>query len=125
MNNLDIATGKTPTANGADIYATTGQMDTWAVKNVVPPVPEPTCYVLALSATCSNDQIERITNGTARIENYVLVEGNKGVTTNGGSGAGGTGMKPKKNEGEVMERWSGVGVAAFALATGGLLGFGW
>lgn len=125
MGNLDIATGKTPTANAgnANVYATTGQMDTWAVKNVAPPAPEPTCYILSMSGTCSNDQIKGVENGTANIQNWVVIDKagvGKGTTTSGG-----TGTKPKKNEGGVMERWSQVSVAAFALATGSFMALRW
>lgn len=119
MGNLDVATGKTSTTNpggNANIYSTTGRMDTWGVKNEPPPAPEPTCYVLALGTTCSKDQIKGIVNGSAKIKDWVVVDGNQGGTN---------GTKPKKNEGGVMERWSRVSVAAFALATGSLMAFRW
>ncbi|TID26523.1 Carboxypeptidase S1 A [Venturia nashicola] len=126
MGNLDIATGKTPTVNtavNANIYSTTGQMDTWAVKNKPPPAPEPTCYILSMTTTCSNDQIKAVINGTAKIKDWVLVDENRKATTSSGTGA--TGKKPKKNEGGVMERWSRVSVAAFALVTGIIMAFRW
>ncbi|KAE9974920.1 hypothetical protein EG327_008624 [Venturia inaequalis] len=120
MGNLDIATGKTPTvhAGGANVYATTGKMDTWAVKNKPPPAPEPICYTLSMSTTCSNDQIKAVVNGTARIKDWVVVDGNQKATISGGTGA-----KPKKNEAGGMERWSRVSIAALALATGSFVAF--
>ncbi|PCH02608.1 Peptidase S10, serine carboxypeptidase [Penicillium occitanis (nom. inval.)] len=73
LSNLDIATGQISTVKNAT-YATEGPSSTWDVKNEVPPMPEPTCYVLALWATCTDDEVEAIANGTAVIEDYILVK---------------------------------------------------
>jgi hypothetical protein len=123
MNNLDIATGKTPTASGegGDVYATTGQMDTWAVKDQPPPAPAPTCYILSLGTTCTNGQIRAVLNGTAVIKNWVVVDGSKGSS---GTGSGGSGTTPKKNDGAAMDRLGRVGVVLLVLATGSLIAFG-
>jgi hypothetical protein len=128
MNNLDIATGQTSlagaaAAGGSGTYATTGQMDTWAVKNAVPPAPQPTCYTLSLSTTCSTDQIQGVLNGSAVVRNWVVVDKNSAGGTSGNGPNGAT--TPKKNEGLAMERWSRVGVGAFALAIGSFVAFGW
>lgn len=126
MNNLDIATGQTPTAGGGDsnVYATTGEMNTWAVKNEPPPAPVPTCYVLSLDSTCTNGQIGAVLNGTAIIKNWVVVDGVKGTNGGSGSGSGGSGA-PKKNEGMGRESWSRAGLVVFVFATGSLVAFGW
>jgi carboxypeptidase D len=73
LSNLDIATGQISTVENAT-YATEGPSSTWDVKNEVPPMPESTCYVLALWATCTDDEVEAITNGTALIEDYILIK---------------------------------------------------
>ncbi|KAJ5177009.1 Carboxypeptidase S1 [Penicillium canariense] len=72
--NRDLATGKIDTARNAS-YSTTGPASTWHIKNQVPESPEPLCYILALEATCTEDQIASVVNGTAVIKDYVLVEG--------------------------------------------------
>lgn len=121
MNNLDIATGKIATAGGGDstVYATTGEMSTWTVKNEPPPPPQPTCYVLSLGTTCTNEQINAVFNGSAVIKNWVVVEQNKGS-----SGSGGSGTTPKKNEGMEKERWSRTGLVAYVIFTGSLVALG-
>ncbi|EED18222.1 carboxypeptidase S1, putative [Talaromyces stipitatus ATCC 10500] len=73
LSNLDIATGRISTVANAT-YGTEGPSSTWDVKNEVPPMPEPTCYVLALGATCTDDEINAIANGTALIEDYILIK---------------------------------------------------
>lgn len=72
LSNLDIATGRVSTVENAT-YATEGPSSTWDVKNEAPPMPESMCYVLALWATCTDDEVEAIVNGTAVIEDYILV----------------------------------------------------
>ncbi|EEA24475.1 hypothetical protein TMatcc_007577 [Talaromyces marneffei ATCC 18224] len=73
LSNLDIATGNISTVENAT-YTTEGPSSTWDVENEPPPMPEPTCYVLALWATCTEDEVGAIANGTALIENYILVK---------------------------------------------------
>lgn len=72
--NRDLATGKVDTAKNGS-YSTKGPTSTWQFKNQVPESPEPECYILALEATCTEDQIASVVNGTAVIRDYVLVEG--------------------------------------------------
>ncbi|KAJ5381249.1 Carboxypeptidase S1 [Penicillium cataractarum] len=72
--NRDLATGKVDTAKNRS-YSTKGPASTWQFKNQVPESPAPECYILALEATCTEDQIASVVNGTAVIKDYVLVEG--------------------------------------------------
>ncbi|CAI7578512.1 unnamed protein product [Penicillium bialowiezense] len=72
--NRDLATGKIDTARNAS-YETQGPASTWHIKNEVPESPEPLCYILALGATCTDDQIASVLNGTAVVEDYVVVDG--------------------------------------------------
>lgn len=71
--NKDISTGQLDTATNRT-YSTDGPLSSWDTKDDVPASPPPVCYTLALSATCTDEQIESIVNGTAVIHNYVLVE---------------------------------------------------
>lgn len=73
LENLDIATGQISTVENTN-YGTKGPSSTWDVKNEVPPMPEPTCYILALWETCTDEEIEAIANGTALIKDYILVK---------------------------------------------------
>ncbi|KAI9853762.1 MAG: hypothetical protein M1824_000912 [Vezdaea acicularis] len=68
---MDIATGNTSLT---DNYTTTGPSDTFAIKNDVPPFPQPTCYVLS-PATCPDDVYAAVQDGSALVKNYI-VEGN-------------------------------------------------
>ncbi|GLI79427.1 hypothetical protein PoHVEF18_007762 [Penicillium ochrochloron] len=72
--NRDLATGKIDTARNGS-YSTKGPASTWHIKNQVPESPEPVCYILALEATCTEDQIASVMNGTAVIKDYVVVDG--------------------------------------------------
>jgi carboxypeptidase D len=72
--NRDLATGKIDTARNGS-YSTKGPASTWHIKNEVPESPAPVCYILALEATCTEDQIASVLNGTAVIKDYVVVEG--------------------------------------------------
>lgn len=72
--NRDLATGKIDTARNGS-YSTKGPASTWHIKNQVPESPEPVCYILALEATCTEDQIASVMNGTAVVKDYVVVDG--------------------------------------------------
>jgi carboxypeptidase D len=72
--NRDLATGKIDTARN-ESYSTKGPASTWHIKNEVPESPGPVCYILALEATCTEDQIASVVNGTAVIKDYVVVDG--------------------------------------------------
>jgi len=73
--NLDIATGKVNTAQQSN-YSTSGTSSTWVVKNAIPPQPATTCYMLSLTSTCTNEQIEEVLNGTALVYDWVLIDAN-------------------------------------------------
>ncbi|OQD88259.1 hypothetical protein PENANT_c004G06366 [Penicillium antarcticum] len=71
--NRDLATGKINTACNTS-YATNGPSSTWDIKNEVPESPEPLCYILSLGATCTDEQIKAVENGTALIKDWVVVD---------------------------------------------------
>lgn len=109
--NLDMAGGKQDTAaagagaaGGNMTYKTTGLSDTWSVKNVAPESDPPVCYTYNPLSTCTEEQLESVIDGTAVIQNYIVMDNytsglfpglaNKtnGVNeTAGGSGSGGGG----------------------------------
>lgn len=87
----DIATGTLDTAHNAN-YSTVGSNTTFQVKNEDLGSPSPQCYVLALSATCTEEQMESVENGTGLVHDYILIDANQsrlfpGVG-NGDSGGG-------------------------------------
>jgi len=98
MNNLDIATGNVSTLpSRTGMYSSQGMSDTWSIKNQVPPMPQPTCYVLNF-ATCTDDQAEEVISGTIPIKNYILQDAaGKSVQfpsgTSGSSSGSGPGRK--------------------------------
>lgn len=49
----------------------------------------PECYVLALSATCTEEEFELLENGGGLVRNYILIDGNSTGNASSGSGAGG------------------------------------
>ncbi|KAK3640763.1 hypothetical protein LTR56_004466 [Elasticomyces elasticus] len=71
----DIATG---TVDAAD-YASTGPSDTWWMRNDVLPSPPNECYVLN-TGTCTDEQQEWIFDGSAIVENWIVVGRDKSRT---------------------------------------------
>ncbi|GAQ45451.1 hypothetical protein AtubIFM56815_011274 [Aspergillus tubingensis] len=71
--NWDIATGEVSLVENQD-YGTEGPSSTWHVKNEVPESPEPTCYLLAMDSTCTDEQKERVLSGEALIRDWVVVD---------------------------------------------------
>jgi Serine carboxypeptidase len=82
MFNKDIPTGKFDTsAANSTTFTTTGPSDTWAIKNDVPESPEPTCYILSPSS-CTDDVLEAVIDGTAIIQDYIVIGFENGTSTN-------------------------------------------
>lgn len=76
--NLDIATGTKPvTAEDGTLYRSEGPSDSLGFRNEVLPVDVlQVCYLLDVNATCTDDQKEMISNGTAVIKEYMVVDKN-------------------------------------------------
>lgn len=75
--NKDIATGEQNAYNAdGEAYSSEGPSDTWAYRNDDPPDPTHFCYVLDPYTLCSDEQIESIVNGTACIQDYIMVDAN-------------------------------------------------
>ncbi|KAK1993374.1 serine carboxypeptidase [Colletotrichum falcatum] len=70
--NRDIATGGVDTARN-HTYSTRGPPDTFGIRNELPPQYDDFCYVLDTS-TCSAEQVAALRDGTAVVENYIMVE---------------------------------------------------
>ncbi|KAL8992110.1 MAG: hypothetical protein Q9188_007656, partial [Gyalolechia gomerana] len=75
----DIATGNSNiTATENADYSTQGPSDSLGTRQEPPDHPYPhQCYVLALSSTCTDEQIESVVNGSAVVRNYILQDGNQ------------------------------------------------
>ncbi|KAK2841544.1 hypothetical protein FQN49_006154 [Arthroderma sp. PD_2] len=76
--NKDIATGEidtsTPMSDGG-LYSSSGPSDTLAIKNELPAAYTHFCHILK-AATCTDEQLEAIENGTAVLRNWILVDSN-------------------------------------------------
>ncbi|CAJ2510880.1 Uu.00g065050.m01.CDS01 [Anthostomella pinea] len=72
--NLDIATGTVDTAADPE-YATNGKADTWAHKNEDPADLLHYCYIYD-TATCTEEQIESVRNGSATIVSGIVQDKN-------------------------------------------------
>ncbi|KAK5164390.1 uncharacterized protein LTR77_010086 [Saxophila tyrrhenica] len=93
--NKDIATGTEPTYSDGAAYQSSGLSDTWSIKNELPAQPLHFCYVLDPGATCSEDQIEAVLNGSALIDHYIVVDQNStqlfpGLLSGTGTSSGNT-----------------------------------
>lgn len=92
--NTDIATGTVNTATNGD-YSTEGSSTTFQIKDEVPPVPQPTCYLYNFLASCTDDQVSAVEDGTALVHDWVVIDNNTiglfpelSNGTTGGSGNG-------------------------------------
>ncbi|KAL9094006.1 MAG: hypothetical protein Q9165_003676 [Trypethelium subeluteriae] len=74
MFNKDIATGTILTwPIDGSTYKTSGSSSTWHIKNIVPESPRPTCYTYNARATCTEEQLGKVLNGSL-IHDYVLID---------------------------------------------------
>jgi carboxypeptidase D len=74
MFDKDIATGTTTTANPAGSeYSTSGPDNVFNVTNVVPSHPVSECYLWATFLTCTQVQTEMLRNGTAILQDYIMI----------------------------------------------------
>jgi carboxypeptidase C (cathepsin A) len=53
-------------------YQSKGPSSSWSIKNVLPASPEPVCNMWAAPATCTEDQLAAIANGTAETHNFLV-----------------------------------------------------
>ena len=139
--NLDIATGKQNTANNAT-FATTGMADTWSIKNIAPKSEPPICYSYNPTATCTEDQLDAIADGSAVIQDYILLDnytstlfpdlasaangtsGSSGNGTSGGSGGGSSGGGSgvtQNTAGTATRVFSGLWLLIVAMVINNLL----
>jgi len=129
LANLDVATGSVSTlpGQGGAVYGSQGVADTFAIKNVVPPSPQPTCYVLDFS-TCTDAQQNEVEDGNTPIVNYILQDAaGKTVQFPGanGSGSGGGGKGPgHKSAAEGTLRLDARSLTALLLITAAFAVFG-
>ncbi|KAI2602719.1 carboxypeptidase S1 [Hypoxylon sp. NC1633] len=70
MNHKDIATGNTTADSN---YSTEGSFRS-ETTFPQPPVPPYKCYLRGMASTCADNQIQAIKNGSAVIENGVIIE---------------------------------------------------
>ncbi|KAK1055897.1 hypothetical protein LTR74_015330 [Friedmanniomyces endolithicus] len=64
--NKDIASGRLPTSGRFNKYSTTGPSSSFSIKDVLPRVPDPICYVYTVGSACTVDQYVAFEKGNAR-----------------------------------------------------------
>ncbi|KAI7089367.1 Carboxypeptidase S1 [Hortaea werneckii] len=80
--NRDIATGEESTASGGDgggegeTYSSTGPSDTLSITNEPPAQPVQFCYTLDAGSTCTEEELERLSEGSAIVDHFILVDCN-------------------------------------------------
>ena len=76
MAGKDVATGGLALTNCAN-YSTTGPASSFAIKNKLPPPPqEAACYLWDIRETCTPDKKALLADGTAIVEDFVVVGAN-------------------------------------------------
>ncbi|KAJ3535744.1 hypothetical protein NM208_g7015 [Fusarium decemcellulare] len=73
MFGRDIATGKANLAQDTD-YSTTGPKNVGGVKNRVEEAPDNKCFVRLALASCTDEQLQALADGTAVVKDWVVVE---------------------------------------------------
>jgi carboxypeptidase C (cathepsin A) len=124
--NKDIATGKIDIASAVN-YSTTGPSDTWAIKNIAPAAPLPTCYTYNLLATCSDEQFNAVLDGSALVHDYIVIDNNTkglfpGISANSSGGSNSASGSPSSTATGSAVSGAGrfeVGGAVFAFVFGG------
>jgi carboxypeptidase C (cathepsin A) len=51
-------------------YHSKGPSSSWSIKNVLPSLPDPVCNLWAAPATCTDNQLAAIANGTAKTHDF-------------------------------------------------------
>lgn len=101
IHHKDIATGEVDLDKYAFThgkhYSTTGPSDTWWMKNDVLPQPAHECYMLDVPSRCTAEEAECIKNGSAIIEDYILV----------GCGGDGNDSKQQDSNGDSSNMYEG------------------
>ncbi|TKA68290.1 hypothetical protein B0A55_04291 [Friedmanniomyces simplex] len=70
--NKDIATGRLPTNGRFNDYSTTGPSSSFSIKNKLPDIPDPICYLFSASSSCTLDQFLALQNGSATVVDFVV-----------------------------------------------------
>jgi carboxypeptidase C (cathepsin A) len=72
MFRRDVATGTVRVPQGSR-YQTKGPLSSWSIKNKLPPLPPISCYAQNPTATCTQDQLEALANGTAVTHDFFVL----------------------------------------------------
>lgn len=70
---LDIATGTINTEKDSN-YSSKGDVEASKTFQEAPDSPEPTCYILDLLSTCTDEQYYAVLNNTALIHDYIVID---------------------------------------------------
>jgi hypothetical protein len=116
MFNTDVATGKSAAAG----HSSTGLGSAFTKSETPPPEEQAQCYLWDVLETCTGSQKQILRNGTAVVENFILVgqkESNGSVVFFNGThgGESGTASSPPSSANTIVS-------AASALTTSGSIG---
>lgn len=75
MFNKDLATGSVSASSN---YSTKGPSSCENIKLKLPPPPPPSCYLWAMSSTCTTDQLAAVEGGSAEIVDFTVEKPAKG-----------------------------------------------
>lgn len=127
MFGKDVATGQDGTSKE---YGTKGPLISWGIKNEVPEKSlESQCYTYLAGETCTEEQLGALADGSAVVEEFVVVQpkgtrlgegsGGPGGKTGGGNGGKndteGSGGGSKSGAGVIEVQWVVGVVALFAV----------
>ena len=88
----DVATGETEIGSGGN-YSSVGPSSCRDVKNKLRESPDHVCYLRSAALTCSDEQLQALQNGTAKVQNSIVISPSFGKegTNNGTNSSSGTG----------------------------------
>jgi len=73
MFNKDVATGSEDVGSTSPVYASTGSSSSNMDHSATPTYDTPSCYLWDIMETCTKAQTQMIANGSAILENFILV----------------------------------------------------
>ncbi|KAK1055262.1 hypothetical protein LTR74_015801 [Friedmanniomyces endolithicus] len=72
--NKDVASGRLLTSGRFNNYSTTGPSSSFSIKDVLPPVPDPICYVYTVGSACTVDQYVAFEEGNATVVEFIMTD---------------------------------------------------
>lgn len=73
LTEMDISSGRKPTGDAFKVYGTQGPQDSRFIRETLPPPSPVNCNVYSVSSSCTIEQYEALSNGTAEIVDFTVV----------------------------------------------------